>query len=131
MLKDLCGIIISVIILIIFYFLIYKYFKSIGTNIPNVFNFFTKKEGMQNMTKTEDCLQNAINQTQYFIQRPRPFADDSSFFSFLTRFDPFFKPPKYEIFPHKASQYAVKFDCRPTTTGMFTDCGPLAPNSCS
>ena len=128
MLKDLCGIIISVIILILFYFLIYKYFKSIGTTIPNVFN---KKEGMQNMTKTEDCLQNSINQTQYFIQRPRPFADDSSFFSFLTRFDPFFKPPKYEIFPHKATQYTVKFDCRPTTTGMFTDCGPLAPNSCS
>jgi hypothetical protein len=128
MLKDLCGIILSVLILILFYFLIYKYFKSIGKNMPI---FFSKKEGMQNMTKTEDCLQNAINQTQYFIQRPRPFADDSSFFSFLTRFDPFFKPPKYEIFPHKASQYAVKFNCRPTTTGMFTDCGPLAPNSCS
>lgn len=82
--------------------------------------------------KDVDPLKTAIDDTQYFNTLPTAFETDkdSSFFSFLTKFDPSFKPPKYKAFPYKATMYTVDYKCRKSTTGMFTDCGPMSSNSC-
>jgi hypothetical protein len=128
MLKYLFGVIISVIIIIIFYYCFDKFFNINKFNLDMFKN--TNKESYINLDDATDELQKSILNTNYFIRRPRPFNPNSSYFSFLTKFDPCFKPPLYKEFPYKASLFEVKYNCRPTTTGMFTDCGPLAPNSC-
>lgn len=140
--KDLIGIILSIFIMLILYYSISRYMKTINIELPsfiskiNFLNIFPNKESMENMDKQEetDPLEKSIEKTQRFSNNPTPFKvenKDASFFGFLTKFDPSFKPPIYNEFPYKSSLYTVDFKCRPSTTGMFTDCGPMAPNSCT
>lgn len=128
MLKKFIGVIISILILILFYFSLNKYLNKNYFNLENL--HFFKKEGYINLDESKDQLQQEILKTNYFIKKPQAFNPDSSFFSFLSKFDPCFKPPEFKEFPFKSSLFKTNYNCRPTTTGMFTDCGPLAPNSC-
>ena len=118
------------------------FLKTININIPIIDNLrlFTKSEGMSNYDDDKDdspedkddspdSLKLSIENTQLFAKLPTPFQLDSSL-SFLTRFDPSFKPPKYQPFQYKATLYTPKYKCTHSTTGMFTDCGPAASNSC-
>jgi len=138
MLVELAGIIISLLIMIVFYYCFAMFLKTLNIKLPafienlDVVKWFSskqKKEGMSNLSN--DPLEEAIMKTKQFSKPPQAFADkEESFFSFLTRFDPNFKPPNYQNFPYKSTLYTVDYKCRPSATGMFTDCGPMAVNSC-
>ena len=139
--KEILGIILSIIIMLVLYYCSAKYLKTLNIELPSFMkkfqflNFFSKKESMQNRTSEEkDPLEKTIMKTQKFSCLPTAFSvenKDASFLSFLTRFDPSFKPPNYKEFPFKSTLYTVDYKCRPSATGMFTDCGPNAPNSCA
>ena len=137
--KHIFGVIISIFIMLMLYYCIVHFFKALHIKVPFVFNYlditkyFNHKENMQNMG-SNDPLEKSIEKTQLFSKIPTGFQvenKEASFLSFLTRFDPQFKPPNYTEFPYKSTLYTVDYKCRPSATGMFTDCGPNAPNSCN
>ena len=138
MLIELFGIILSLIIMLIFYYSLAMFLKTLNIKLPlfienlDIVKWLkskNKKEGMTNNKK--DPLEDSIMKTQNFNKLPEAFADkETSFFSFLSNFDPCFKPPKYQNFPYKSTLYTVDYKCRPSATGMFTNCGPMASNSC-
>ena len=154
MLIEFFGIIVSLFIMFIFYYSITVFMKTINIKMPSFINNLDimkwmssskKKEGMSNNDNEEDQnqdqdkdkdhdkdpLEKSIQDTQKFTKPPEAFMNkESSFLSFLTRFDPSFKPPNYTSFPYKSTLYTVDYKCRPSTTGMFTDCGAMASNSC-
>ena len=142
MLIEFFGIIVSLFIMFIFYYSITVFMKTINIKMPSFINNLDimkwissskKKEGMSNNDNDEDKdpLEKSIQDTQKFTKPPEAFMNkESSFLSFLTRFDPSFKPPNYTSFPYKSTLYTVDYKCRPSTTGMFTDCGAMASNSC-
>ena len=138
MLIELFGIILSLVIMLIFYYSLAMFLKTLNIKLPNFIENLdivkwlkskNKKEGMSN--NSEDPLEKSIMKTQNFNKLPEAFADkETSFFSFLSNFDRSFKPPKYQNFPYKSTLYTVDYNCRPSATGMFTNCGPMASNSC-
>ena len=144
MLIEIFGIIVSLFIMFIFYYSITVFMKTINIKMPSFINNLDimkwmssskKKEGMSNKDQDKDHdkdpLEKSIQNTQKFTKPPEAFMNkESSFLSFLTRFDPSFKPPNYTSFPYKSTLYTVDYKCRPSTTGMFTDCGAMASNSC-
>lgn len=139
MVIEIIGIIASIIIMFILYYSTAMFLKTLNIKLPSFIEnldimkwiSFKKKEGMSNNNTPTESLQSAIQQTQSFNKQPQAFADkEEGFFSFLTRFDPSFKPPKYQLFKNKSTLYTVDYKCRPSTTGMFTDCGPMSSNSC-
>lgn len=138
MLVELSGVILSLVIMIIFYYSLAMFLKTLNIKLPSfienldVVKWFNSKKNKEGMTNTtNDPLEESIMKTQQFSKPPQAFADkENSFFSFLSRFDPSFKPPKYQSFPYKSTLYTVDYKCRPSATGMFTDCGPMSSNSC-
>ena len=133
MLVELFGVLLSLIIMFMFYYSLAMFLKTLNIKLPSfienldVVKWFSSKKTKEGMSNKESIIK-----TEHFSKPPEAFADkESSFLSFLTHFDPSFKPPKYQNFPYKSTLNTVDYKCRSSATGMFTDCGPMTINSCS
>lgn len=133
MLVELFGVLLSLIIMFMFYYSLAMFLKTLNIKLPSfienldVVKWFSSKKTKEGMSNKESIIK-----TEQFSKPPEAFADkESSFLSFLTHFDPSFKPPKYQNFPYKSTLNTVDYKCRSSATGMFTDCGPMTINSCS
>ena len=67
---------------------------------------------------------------KYKGQPPEPIYDLSKISTDMGKFTgKVNNPDDIKVFPRESeSTYAVKYTCRPSTTGVFIDCGPLGAN---
>lgn len=112
------------------YFIIFLLFNYIG-NIAFK-KLFNKRETFE---QNSDSQKNTISKNINNIEVPSDFMPTHPYTDAKSGLDLIDKPQEHYYYDQKDNNmndidFAPRFTCRPSITGVFTDCGPYSFNAC-